>query len=132
MPTPLQQRGLLLVIGGLLLAGAVVLVTDHTAVNADLAPQGADSTRPTAVSLDVVVLAPTFQDGPSLVDLNAADERELTRLSGIGDVLAARIVSYREAHGPFSTVEDLADVSGIGPVLIEAIRDVVTMEPPSP
>ncbi len=132
MPTSLQQRGVLLVIGGLLLAGAVVLIVDHAAVKADLTPQGMDSSCPTAVSLDVIVLSPTFQDGPSLVNLNTADEQELTRLPGIGEVLAARIVVYRETHGSFSTVEDLAGVSGIGPVLIEAIRAEVTVELPPP
>ena len=132
MPTSLQQRGLLLVIGGLLLSGALILVADHAALNVDLVSHGADSAHSGAVSLDVVVLSPTFRDGPSFVDLNTADEQELMRLSGIGEVLAARIIAFREMHGPFGTVEELAGVSGIGPVLIEAIRAKVTLEPLPP
>ncbi|MFE4463562.1 helix-hairpin-helix domain-containing protein [Oerskovia sp. NPDC056781] len=62
-------------------------------------------------------------DGP--VDLNAADEVALDGLSGIGPVLAARIVEWREANGPFTTVEELGEVSGIGDALLARLRDQV-------
>lgn len=62
-------------------------------------------------------------DGP--VDLNAADETALDGLSGIGPVLAARIVEWREANGPFTTVEELGEVSGIGDALLARLRDQV-------
>jgi competence protein ComEA len=62
-------------------------------------------------------------DGP--VDLNAADEAALDGLSGIGPVLAARIVEWREANGPFTTVEELGEVSGIGDALLARLRDQV-------
>ena len=48
------------------------------------------------------------------VNLNTATAEELQQLSGIGEVLAGRIVSYRETHGGFRTVDDLLDVEGIG------------------
>ncbi|WP_321575501.1 helix-hairpin-helix domain-containing protein [Oerskovia douganii] len=59
------------------------------------------------------------------VDLNAADEAALDALSGIGPVLAARIVEWREANGPFTTVEELGEVSGIGDALLARLRDQV-------
>ncbi|WP_318243996.1 ComEA family DNA-binding protein [Oerskovia rustica] len=62
-------------------------------------------------------------NGP--VDLNAADEAALDGLSGIGPVLAARIVEWREANGPFTTVEELGEVSGIGDALLARLRDQV-------
>lgn len=62
-------------------------------------------------------------DGP--VDLNAADEAALDGLSGIGPVLAARIVEWREANGPFTSVEELGEVSGIGDALLARLRDQV-------
>ncbi|QDW64757.1 ComEA family DNA-binding protein [Oerskovia sp. KBS0722] len=62
-------------------------------------------------------------DGP--VDLNAADAAALDGLSGIGPVLAARIVEWREANGPFTTVEELGEVSGIGDALLARLRDQV-------
>jgi competence protein ComEA len=55
-----------------------------------------------------------FQPGQSL-DVNTATEAELTQLPGVGPSLARRIVEYREANGPFQTIDDLQNVSGIGP-----------------
>lgn len=62
--------------------------------------------------------------GDDLVDLNTADAAALDALPGIGPVLADRIVSHRE-DGPFTTVDELADVAGIGPTLLERLRDLV-------
>ncbi len=60
------------------------------------------------------------------VHLNTADAAQLQMLPGVGPVLAARIVAYREQHGPFRTVEDLLDVPGIGEGKLAALRpDVV-------
>lgn len=66
-------------------------------------------------------------DGQSTgpLDLNTADEGALDGLSGIGPVLAARIVEWREANGPFTTVEELGEVSGIGDALLARLRDQV-------
>lgn len=62
------------------------------------------------------------------VNLNTASAAELTALPGIGEVLAGRIVDYREAHGAFSSLEELDGVKGIGEGRINAIRDYVTLE----
>jgi competence protein ComEA len=62
-----------------------------------------------------------------LLNINSASETELETLSGIGEVLAATIVEYREQNGPFVSVDDLLDVSGIGPSTLEEIRDQVTV-----
>lgn len=59
------------------------------------------------------------------VDVNAAGAAELQTLPGIGPVLAERIVAWREAHGPFASVDALLDVSGIGPAVLGQIRDLV-------
>lgn len=59
------------------------------------------------------------------VDLNRADAAALDALPGIGPVLAERIVSWRSAHGRFSTVDELAEVAGIGPALMAGLRDLV-------
>ena len=55
------------------------------------------------------------------VDLNRADVRELSLLPGIGPVLARRIVRHRDRHGPFRQLDDLADVSGIGPKRLDEL-----------
>ena len=56
------------------------------------------------------------------VDINTADVRQLQTLSGVGPVLAERIVQYREEHGPFQSVEELLQVKGIGEATLEKFR----------
>jgi competence ComEA-like helix-hairpin-helix protein len=56
------------------------------------------------------------------VDVNTAVATELAQLPGLGPTTAARIIEYREAHGPFAAPDSLLDVPGIGPVTLEAIR----------
>ena len=65
--------------------------------------------------------------GTTLVNVNSAPAEELETLPGIGEVLAQAIISYREEHGPFTSVDQLEDVSGIGPATLEEIRDLVTV-----
>ena len=59
------------------------------------------------------------------IDLNRADAGALEGLPGVGPVLAERIISYRDAHGPFTQPEDLLDVSGIGERTYEALAELV-------
>ena len=59
------------------------------------------------------------------IDLNAATPAELEELPGIGPATANAIVEHRDEHGPFASVDDLTDVSGIGPAKLDAIRDLV-------
>jgi competence protein ComEA len=60
--------------------------------------------------------------GSSCIDINKADERELTSLKGIGPVLAAQVVAHRELKGPFTRKEDLLGVKGIGPAKLAKIE----------
>jgi len=59
------------------------------------------------------------------IDLNRSPAAELEELPGVGPVLASRIVEYREANGPFSEIEDLLDVGGIGEAKLAAMRDAI-------
>lgn len=75
-------------------------------------------------------LATGDDDGPGAggpVDVNQADAAELDTLPGVGPVLAQRIVEHREQVGPFSSVDDLLAVSGIGPAVLARLRDAVTV-----
>jgi competence ComEA-like helix-hairpin-helix protein len=68
-------------------------------------------------------------DGPIYrLDLNRARKAELVQIPGIGDQLADRILSHRTARGPFCSVLDLRQVSGIGPKTFERIRPWVCVE----
>ena len=64
---------------------------------------------------------------PAPVDLNEAGAAELESLPGIGPVTAAAIVAHRQREGPFRSVESLLEVSGIGPVKLSRIEDLVTV-----
>lgn len=59
------------------------------------------------------------------IDLNTATAAELDTLPGIGPVTAAAIIAWREANGSFSSVDQLADVDGIGPARLEKLRSLV-------
>ncbi len=62
-----------------------------------------------------------------LISLNSATAAELDSLPGIGPSLAQQIISYREAQGPFDSVEQLTDVPGIGPAKLEQLRPLVML-----
>jgi len=114
---PAQERGLLVLIAAALLASGFLVLFDRPK-----APPG--WTNAPIELADVRVVIPTFLDAASQnVNVNTASADELTRLSGIGPVLAGRIVAYREAHGPFASIDALTEVSGIGPETVERLRD---------
>lgn len=59
------------------------------------------------------------------VNLNTASAEELQTLSGIGPSLSQRIIDYRQANGPFKSVDDLRKVSGIGDTRFKSLKDLV-------
>lgn len=63
----------------------------------------------------------------SLVSLNTADQATLETLPGVGPVTAAAIVAWREEHGAFAAVEELLEVSGIGPATLAELMPHVTL-----
>lgn len=63
----------------------------------------------------------------ALVNINTATAEELQTLPKVGPVLASSIISWREEHGGFKSIEELDQVSGIGPATMENLRDLVTL-----
>lgn len=61
---------------------------------------------------------------PVIVDLNTATAEQLDTLPGVGPATAAAILRYRDQHGPFSSVDDLLEVRGIGDAKLEQIRSL--------
>lgn len=61
-------------------------------------------------------------DAAAKININSASAKELMTLSGIGEKVALRIVQFREANGPFKSVDDLKRVDGIGGAVLERNR----------
>lgn len=59
----------------------------------------------------------------TVININAASAEQLQALPGIGQVTAGRIIAYRDQNGPFSAVDQLVQVKGIGAKTLEKIRD---------
>lgn len=74
----------------------------------------ADSTARPAMPGNAVA-RPKPPEDTAPIAINRASARELQALPRVGPVLAARIVAYRDAHGPFHDARDLEGVPGIGP-----------------
>ncbi len=93
--------------------------------------------QPTALGSSVATgTTPTSKAPPSApgsvkpkpgqaVDLNTATVQELDALPGVGPVTAAAIVAWRQSNGKFTSVDQLAEVEGIGPARLEKLRTLV-------
>jgi competence protein ComEA len=90
-------------------------------------PQPVETSAPIAAAPVVKTTVPAAPSEKGLLNLNTATAEEIEELPGIGPVLAERIASYRD-QTPFASVEDLRNVSGIGPKRLEALRPLVTVE----
>lgn len=62
------------------------------------------------------------------INLNTATAEQLETLPGIGEKRAEAILTYREKHGPFSKIEDVVKVSGIGQGIFSKIKPYLTVE----
>jgi competence protein ComEA len=65
----------------------------------------------------------------ALVNINTATASELETLPGVGEVTAQRIIEYREANGPFESIEEIQEVSGIGPKTFAGMEEMITVGP---
>lgn len=71
--------------------------------------------------------SPTYEAPEVLININTASQNELESLPRIGPVIAAEIIRYRQANGPFHRKEDIQEVKGIGPVTFEKISELITV-----
>jgi competence protein ComEA len=92
--------------------------------------------RPTAASTPTVETAAssegTTTSTPAMtgpINVNSATEPELETLPGIGPALAQRIIDYRTANGPFSSLDELANIQGISARMVDDLRDLATVGP---
>jgi competence protein ComEA len=83
--------------------------------------------RTTPTTVPVNVGGGNGAQSARLINLNTATASELDSLTGVGPSTAKAIIAYRTKKGLFSKVEDLLNVSGIGPAKLAALRDQVTV-----
>ncbi len=67
-------------------------------------------------------------ESSGLVNINTASKERLTDLTGIGPVLADRIIEFRKIHGLFQSIEDIQKVKGISKKKFEQIRNSITID----
>ena len=74
-----------------------------------------------------VTAAPAVMAADGKININAASVDELTQLQKVGPKTAERIVAYRQAHGPFKTIDDLKNVKGVGDKILELNKERITI-----
>ncbi|CAI1006151.1 ComEA family DNA-binding protein [Serratia fonticola] len=112
------------VIRQLLLAAALFGLIGSSAIAAEKPSQG----QPQAAVVSPKVSPEAPSEGEAKVSINQADAEALaTVLNGVGLKKAEAIVRYREQNGPFSEIDQLQEVPGIGPSLVERNRDRLKM-----
>ena len=105
-------------------AGGASTSADLTSINLAAPVEDGMQLLVPDIAGSVVLASAGAMTADGMIDINRAGIDELLALPGVGTVLAGRIVSYREANGPFGAVEDLLGVSGIGEGKLAAIREV--------
>lgn len=116
-------------------AGGLTPDADSTLINlAKVVEDGMQIWVPKQLAGDIEGINPEkVEENPvagnlgALININTATQIELETLPGIGPVTAKAIIQYRQENGPFSEIQGIQEVSGIGPVTFEKIREFITV-----
>jgi comEA protein len=124
--TPLEEKVIALLVGGLLLGSAILIYKrSHPSFAPELVTVREGPSK--AGSFPDPGASNGEKEGEeALVDINTASSAELERLPGIGPVIASRIIEQRAESGPFRSVDGLLAVRGIGRAALERLRPHIT------
>jgi len=78
-------------------------------------------------TVDNLPLEGQNEEGDSLININTADQAELMKLPGVGEVTAGNIIAYRTEHGVFKSIDDIKNVTRIGEKTFERLKDLITV-----
>lgn len=107
-------------------AGGVTSVADLESLNLARVVVDGEQVYVPERGEDVAARTPSSQPASSgPISLSRADQAALETLPGVGPALAARIIAFRDAYGPFQSVTDVLAVSGIGPATLDGFADQV-------
>lgn len=101
-------------------------IKDHVYLSYTVPASSKPETYPTTAAEIIyeTTAASTYETADArLVNINTAGVEELMELDGIGEVIAQRIIDYRNEHGKFTSIEEIKNVSGIGDTKFEKIKD---------
>lgn len=76
----------------------------------------------------MLLALPLLLQAGETVNINTADKDALMTLKGIGEKRADAIIAYREQYGPFKSVDQLAEIEGIGQSFIDSNRELLAVE----
>lgn len=125
----LEDNGDLRLVEAVNMAGGLTDLADADAIN--MAAPLTDGQH-IHIPTKEILLQPLAQNvgasatSSDLININTADLETLKKLKGIGPALAQRIIDYREQSGPFKTIDEIKNVSGIGDKRFSAIKDQIT------
>ncbi|WP_040534352.1 helix-hairpin-helix domain-containing protein [Schleiferilactobacillus shenzhenensis] len=71
--------------------------------------------------------APAADTGEAAININSATQADLEQVSGIGPKRAGDIIAYRESHGPFQSLDELGEISGIGEKTLATLKAALTL-----
>jgi len=115
-----------LYIGGAVASPGIYPLREDDTIETLLLDAGVESDADLS-HIEIYVPREGEKQSPQKIDINRAEPWLLEAMPGIGEVLAQRIVDYRRENGPFRRIEDLLEVSGIGPTTFENIKDFITV-----
>lgn len=81
------------------------------------------------IILVCLIVFPCYLLAAGKVNINTADKETLmTEIKGVGEKRAEAIIAWRAQHGPFKSVDELADVSGVGQAIVDKNRETLSID----